>query len=232
MATSGSYLFDPTFANILDEAAERAGMDPATLSSRHLNSAKMSMALMFTEWVGRDGDALYRVTQDTEVVPVAATTFSPQTGTMDIIDMVVEYNASGVDSPMLRKSRQDYLTLTDKDDTGQPTYYYVDQSNLNAPLVYIWPVPDADCTFRFDCLRYMQTPGYLSETLDVQRPWLDACCAGLALRLAEKYKLDRVPLLEPKYEKAYGFARMSGGGRSEVILSGRSFGSRQRTIRR
>lgn len=232
MATSGSYLFDPTFANILDEAAERAGIDPSKLSERHINSAKMSMALMFGEWATRDGDALYRVTQDTETVLAAATTFSPQTGTMDLIDMVVEYNASGADMEMTRRSRQDYLKVADKDEDGQPKYYYVDQSNLNAPLVYIWPVPDAGCTFKFDCLRYMQTPGLLSETLDVQRPWLDACAAGLALRLAEKYNMARVSFLEPKYEKAYGIARMAGGGRSEVVLSGRSFGARGRTIRR
>jgi hypothetical protein len=224
MTTSGTFSFDPSFSQIMDEACERAGIDPSTISSRHINSAKMSLNLMFTEWVVRDGDALYRVDQDTETVVASTTYFTPQSGTMDLIDMVVDYNSEGSDIPMTRMSRQDYLELSDKDETGRPTMYYVDQSNLNAPRVYIWPVPDQSCTFTLDTLRYVETAGRLSETLDVHRPWLDACCAGLALRLAQKYQLNRVPLLQPAYEQAYDLARRAGGGKSQVVISGRGFG--------
>ena len=230
MATSGSLSFDPSFAQIMDEACERAGIDPGTISSRHINSAKMSLSLMFTEWVVRDGDALYRVDQDTESAAAGITYFTPQAGTMDLIDMVVDYNASGSDIRMSRMSRQDYLELTRKSQTGRPTMYYVDQSNLNAPRVYIWPVPDQACVFTFDTMRYMETAGRLSETLDVHRPWLDACCAGLALRLAQKYQINRVALLKPEYEQAYALARRMGGGKSQLIVSGRGFG-RSRTRR-
>lgn len=232
MTTSGITAFDPSFAELLDEACERAGIDTATISERHIKSAKMSLSLMFTEWVVRDGDALYRLAQDTETVLPSVGSFTPQAGTMDLIDMVVEYNASGVDQPMTRRSREDYLNLPDKDEEGQPKFYYVDQSSLNAPLVRVWPIPDSECVFTFDCLRYMQTPGLLSETLDVHRPWLEAVSAGLALRLAEKYNLTRVQFLAAKAENAYLLARRAGSGASEIVLSGRSFGARGRTVRR
>jgi hypothetical protein len=231
MTTSGVTSFDPSFAQMMDEACERAGIDPSTISARHINSAKMSLNLMFTEWVTRDGDALYRVDQDTETVAAATAYFTPQAGTMDLIDMVVEYNSSGSDRPMTRISRQQYLELADKDDDGMPAMYYVDQSNLNAPRVYIYPVPDQSCVFTFDTLRYMETAGRLSETLDVHRPWLDACCAGLALRLAQKFNLNRVSLLDPAYQQAYAIARNAGGGRSDVIIAGRGFGRHGRTRR-
>jgi hypothetical protein len=231
MTTSGVTSFDPSFAQMMDEACERAGIDPSTISARHINSAKMSLNLMFTEWVIRDGDALYRVDQDTETVVASTAYFTPQAGTMDLIDMVMTYGTTDADVPMTRVSRQTYLELADKDEEGQPANYYVDQSNLNAPRVYIYPIPDVSCVFTFDVLRYMETAGRLSETLDVHRPWLDACCAGLALRLAQKFNLNRVSLLEPAYQQAYAYARNAGGGRSSVIIAGRGFGRVGRTRR-
>lgn len=231
MTTSGSYTFDPTFANLLDEACERAGIDPASVTARHINSAKMSLSLMFTEWVIRDGDALYRIDEDAETVAASATYFALQAGSMDVVDLVLDYNSEGTDIPLARISRQDYLLLADKDQTGRPSMYYVDQSNLNAPRVYLWPVPDQECSFKVDVMRYVETAGRLSETLDVHRPWLDAVCAGLALRLAQKYKVERVALLEPLYEKAYAFARRAGSGNSQVTIIGRGFGRSTRTRR-
>lgn len=232
MTTSGSYAFNPTYAEILDEAFERAGVDPGTISQRHINSARMSVNLMLQEWAVRDGDMLFRLLQDTETVPAATASFTPVTGTFDIVDMVANYNSAGVDMPMTRMSREDYLNLADKDEQGQPKNYYVDQSTLNAPTVYIWPVPDASTVFTFDCLRYAETPGLLSETMDVHRLRLEALCAGLAFRLAAKYNLDRVALLKPLYDEAYAIARRAGSGSSRVVISGRGFGSAGRTVRR
>lgn len=232
MATSGSYTFDPTFAQVLDESFERAGIDPSTISHRHIASAKMSINLLFVEWTAKDADVLYRVSQDTETVVAASTYFSPPTGTFDIDGLVLDYNSAGTDIPLARMSREDYLMLPDKEATGRPTQYYVDQSNLNAPRIYIWPVPAESCAFIYDCLRYVQTPGLLGETMDVHRPWLDAMMAGLAYRLAMKYSLARVALLKPIYDEAYAIARRAGSGNSQVMISGRSFGAPGRTRRR
>lgn len=232
MSTSNSYSFDPTFAQVLDEAFERAGLDPATISERHILSAKMSINLLFTEWTVKDADVLYRVLPDTETVVATTTYFSPQTGTFDIDGLVVNYNSAGTDIRLSRMSREDYLELPDKTQTGRPTQYYVDQSNLNAPRVYLWPIPDATCVFTYDSLRYTQTPGLLGETMDVHRPWLEALMSGLALRLAEKYKFDRVGFLTPRYMGAYQDARRAGSGNSQVSISGRGFGSPGRTRRR
>jgi hypothetical protein len=231
MTTSGVTAFDPSFAQVLDESFERAGIDPSTISHRHIASAKLSINLLFTEWSVRDADVLYRVTQDTETVTSGTSSFTPQAGTYDVDTLVMEYASDGKDLPIARISREDYLMLSNKDQTGRPSQYYVDQSTLNAPRVVLWPVPAATCVFTFDCLRYVQTPGRLSETMDVHRPWLDAMMAGLALRLAKKYNLPRVAMLDTEYRDAYAFARRAGSGNSQVILSGRSFGHPGRTRR-
>lgn len=231
MTTSSSYSFDPNFASIFDEAAERAGLDPATLSSRHVRSAKMSLNLMFTEWAARDGDSAYRMDELTSTVTAGVNYFDPATGVFDITDMVVTYNSQTNDVPMVRIGRQEYLNIAHKTDAGQPNQYYVDQSTLNAPRVYLYPVPDATCVISYDCMRFNQTLRSLSETLDVNRLWLDAVAAGLALRLAEKYNQARVSYLEPKAEGAYRTARISSKGRADVMIGSYGFGSGMRRRR-
>lgn len=233
MTTSGSYAFDPSFAGLLDEACERAGIDPSTITHRHIASSKMSLNLMLTEWAVRDGDALYRVASDTESVSSGVDSFTLPNGAFDIIgdDMVMDYDASGSEMSLKRISRQDYLKVPDKTATGQPTGFYVDQSNLNAPRVVLTPVPDATCALRYDYMRLVQTVGALGETLDVQRLWLEAVASGLAARLSEKYNVPRLSHLLASAERAYTLARRAGSGGSQVTISARGFGS-VRTRRR
>lgn len=232
MATSGSFTYDPTFANIVDEAFEQAGIDPSTISQRHITSAKVSLNLMFTEWVARDGDVAYRVDNTTAAVAASETYFALTSGAVDIVDLVCDYASDNRDVPMTRMSRQDYLNIPNKDETGRPSMYYVDHSNLNAPRAYLWPVPDATCTMTYDYIRYIETAGALSETLDIQRPWMAAVASGLALRLARKFNLTRVPMLESVAEREYMIARRAGSGNSQVIIATRAFGAGGRMRRR
>lgn len=231
MTTSGSFTFDPSFAALLDEAAERAGMDPSTLTHRHISSAKMSLNLMLTQWAVTDGDALYRVAQGTTTLVASDDTFSLATGATDVLDLVMAYNSVTYDSPLRRISRQDYLSIADKTSTGRPSVFYVDQSALNAPVVTVWPVPDQSCTIKYDYMRTVQTVAALGDTFDVQRLWLEAVAAGLAERLAAKFNVDRLPILIPQSREAYMLARRAGSGNSQVIIQTRGFGS-ARTRRR
>ena len=316
MATSGNLAFDPTFASILDEASERAGIDPATLTQKHVSSAKASLNYMFNEWQIRDADPLYRITQGTQYAVAGTSRYTMPTGAYDVLDMVFDpvlgndhvaadgvstaasalftspgygsdltltdytagtliihsgadagyYTISGTpvdnagtleitltvnltaaasslsfsmvqaqtvfsDQPLNRISRQQYLDISDKQDTGDPQHFYVDMSTLNAPTIVVWPVPERVVKLTFDYMRYIETVGTLSETLDVHRPWLEACVTGLALRLAEKYNLERVPYLAPKAENAYRVARRAFSGNSKVIIHSIGFGRSNRTRR-
>lgn len=232
MTTSGSFAFDPSFANIMDEAFELAGVDPSSISQRHITSAKLSLNLMFNEWVARDGDALYRVGNATASVAAAETYFALASGAMDIVDAVCNYNSEGKDIPLTRMSRQDYLELPTKTQTGRPSQFYVDQSNLNAPRAYLWPVPDQACSITYDYMRYVETAGDLSETLDIHRPWMAAVANGLALRLARKFNMARVAMLEAVAEQSYLIARRAGSGNSQIVIGTRAFGSGGRMRRR
>ena len=228
MTTSGSYVFDPSFSAILDESAERAGMDPATLSSRHIQSAKMSLNLLLTHWAAEDGDAAFRIDRLSATVLSGVSYFDPSSGVFDLVDVVIAYNGATTDAPMNRIGQQDYLNIADKTASGQPTLFYVDQGTPNAPRVYLWPVPDADCVFTYDAMRHSQTVQSLANTLDTGRLWMDAICAGVALRLAEKYNTARVPMLMSQASTSYASARKGSKGRVGIRVAGRGFGSSMR----
>lgn len=234
MTTSGTTAFDPTFASLVDEAFERAGIDPSIITHRHIASAKMSMNLMLTEWAAKDGDALFRVAQATQTVSPPTSSFALPSGAVDINgdDVVMTYSGGSSEASLPRSSRQDYLNIADKTATGRPTLFYVDHATLNTPTVVLWPVPDATCVLRYDYMRRSQTVNGLSETIDVQVLWLDAVAAGLAARLAAKYNVDRLPILIPLASEAYKTARRAGSGNTKVTISGRGYGSGLRTRRR
>lgn len=232
MTTSSSYTFDPSVASLMDEAFERAGVDPQTLTHRHIISAKMSLNLMFTEWAAEDTDALYRDANSTATVSSGTNYFNLTSGAIDVLDLVMKYNGGTTDISLARSSRQDYLLLANKTQTGQPSQYYVDVSTLNTPKVVLWPVPDATCNFTYDYMRFVQTVTSLGETTDMQRLWLEAVAAGWASRLAQKYNVARVPLLMPIADRAYRIARRAGSGNSRVVITGRGFGASGRMRRR
>ena len=59
MTTSGLDSWLPTIGEILDEALEYAGIDPATANARHLKSALRSMNQVYM-WLENDREALFR----------------------------------------------------------------------------------------------------------------------------------------------------------------------------
>lgn len=238
MTTSGSYTFGPTVGGILDEAAEQAGIDPASINERHISSAKMSLNLMFTEWAARDGDAIYRVATGNSTItpngpPSTLNSFVLPTGAIDITsnDLNMNYNSATQVEPITRISRQAYLNIPTKTNTGKPTTFYVDRATLNTPTVYLYPIPDQVTVFYFDYMRFVQTVLTLGENPDIETLWIAAAVQGLAARLALKFNPDKYALLAGLAEASYRTARRAGSGNTALIIKGRGFGSSSRTMR-
>jgi hypothetical protein len=226
VTTSASYAFDPTAASTLDEISERAGIDPATLTHRHITSIMQSINYAIRELEMADLSSFAR--QDNESTTVSTATLSPASGTIDILRMTVVENS--VDIPISRMSRDDYFNMANKTQTGTPSMYWVNYESLS-PVVTFWPVPDTTYTVKYDRLRYTQSVTALSETLDLQKYWIDAMVYGAAMRTAEKYSVERVPLLKGRFLEMCEKAKQTKIGRGPIIMSVRSFGT-SRTRRR
>ena len=126
MTTSGTYIFNPDLAEMVDEAMERARIDPAKITSRHILSARRSMRFMLADWATKDYHD-FRIRQDTmtmvqsQAAYVAGTDFDLDAGGVNIIDIIdVALRRNGVDTPVTFMPRSEFLDIPEKDTEGRP----------------------------------------------------------------------------------------------------------------
>lgn len=220
MTTSGTYSFNPTIQEIIDESYERIGIDPATLTGRHLKSARFSMNVMFSEWGAKEIHQ-WTLEQKTQTLTISDPTYDLDTRTYDVFDMVLR--RSGVDTPMVPMSRDDYLMIPNKTTTGRPDRYFVDRS-LTTPTLTLYLVPEnsTDQIIYYQ-LRRLQDVTAGSETPDVRIEWIEATISGLSAKLAEKFAKDMEAAMLQKAGMALNVAMIAGRDRSPTVIRPRSF---------
>lgn len=188
MATSGTFLFNPDLADIVDEAFERCRVDPAHLTVRHILSARRSMRFMLVDWATDDY-------QDYRIQQLSFTTVASQqvyTGPTDvptnIIDIMgVVLRRSGVDTPVEFMSRHEWLNIPEKSIEGRPDRVFVDKQRDGIDLTF-WTVPENSTdVIVFDAVLKFEDSDTAADNADISYYMLDAFAAGLAARLAAKY---------------------------------------------
>jgi hypothetical protein len=206
MTTSGTYIFNPDLAELVDEAMERARIDPAKVSVRHVLSARRSMRFMLADWATKDYHDFRIQRQNFTLVQsqaayVAGTDFDIPTAVIDIIDVVLRRN--GVDTPVEFMSRQELLNIPEKDTEGRPDRVFIDKGRDGITMT-LWTVPENSTDeLHFDAVVKFEDSDTAADTADIPYQMYDAFAAGLAFRLAEKYS-------PPELEQAlFGKAEMA-----------------------
>lgn len=204
MASSSTFSFSLTIAEIIDEAFERCLIDPADLVWRHVVSATRSMDLLFVDWAN-EGFHQWVITQTSQTLTEGDYEYDMPSGAIDVVSMVIR--RSGIDTPMLRISRDDYLMLPDKDNEGMPDRYFIDRER-DTPNIIIWSAPENSTDqIIYYYMRRMHDAGAITNTPDAPYRWLEAICAGLAAKLALKFAPSRlkdlIQLAEIAFDKAW-----------------------------
>jgi hypothetical protein len=226
MSTSGVYQFNPTIADLVVEAGERAGIRPAAFGAEHLVSARNSMNYLTLEIATQDGDRVYAIDQETQALADGTASYALASGSIDILDERVMIVASGetAQTPLSRISQEDYLMIPDKTTEGQPSQFYVDHSVVNTPSIVLWPVPDGVYTLTYQRMRFIQDAVALSDTADVRRIWLNTLVDGLSKLLAQKFNLERYEICAKAYDRSLAIAKMESRARSPIVIEARGFG--------
>lgn len=199
MATSGTYIWNPDLAEIVDEAFERCRVDPALITARHIQSARRSMRFMLSDWATDDFHD-FRIqrlnfTVDHDGTSGTASYTDPDVPAQVIDILNVAIRRDGVDTPVTFMSRSEYLDIPEKTTEGRPDRIFVDKQ-IGGITVTLWPVPEnATDVIYFDAVRRFADSDTASDTQDIPYYMQDAFAYGLAARLAEKYA---PPDLEPK----------------------------------
>lgn len=92
-----------------------------------------------------------------------------------------------VDVPIIRISRTDYFTLSDKDTEGTIVNFYYDPQLTNS-VIYVWPTADSNFANNFTLKLLIKKPfddmDSASDEFEFPQEWYEAIVYGLAVRLA------------------------------------------------
>jgi hypothetical protein len=200
MTTSGTYDFNLTVSEIIEEAFENCGLEART--GNDLQTAARSLNLLLQEWSNR---GLHLWTVQSLTIPMVAnqSVYNLPASSVDILEAVLRRN--GIDLRMDRVSRADYMHTPDKAISGRPHRFLVTRAAI--PTVTLWPVPDnpAD-TMVLTVMRRVQDVGVYSNTPDVVSRFLPALIAGLTFKIAIKRAPERAEAMAALYQTALTFA--------------------------
>ena len=212
MTTSGTSTFNLDFAEIAEEAFERAGLE--LRSGYDMKSARRSLNLLCAEWANL-GLNLWTVASGSIVLTPGQAVYTSADGVpsemVDLIEHVIRTNTSGqnTDITMNRISVSDYANIPTKNVQGRPLQIYVNRQI--SPTLTVWPVPDSSTTYTlvYWYLRRIQDTGAsAANTADIPYRFLPALIAGLAYYIALKNPeaADRIQMLKGFYEEQFQLA--------------------------
>lgn len=228
MATSGTYIFNPDLAEMVDEALERCRIDPAKITSRHILSARRSMRFMLADWATRDYHN-FRIQRQSfalvqsQSVYIAGTDFdneAPATNGQAILDILhVVLRRNGVDTPVVLMSRDELINIPDKDIEGRPDRVFIDKGRDGITLTF-WTVPENSTDeIHYDAVLKFEDSDTAADNSDIPYYMYDAFAYGLSFRLAEKFSVpDLEAALYQKSENAFRSGSNAARERGDVRI--------------
>jgi hypothetical protein len=200
MATSGSQDFKLDVAELIEEAYELIGLEMRT--GYDARKARRSLNIMFQDWTNR-GINLWKVVQVSQTMTSGTANYAMNAYDIDVLEAVVRRN--GIDYSLDRITREDYLNLPNKAQTGRPTQLYVERTAT--PSFYVWPTPenstDVVITYR---VQRIQDADTLTNDVDVPSRFIPAMVSGLAYYMALKNAPDRAQGMKMIYEEDFARA--------------------------
>jgi len=209
MATSGTTAFNMDFAEIAEEAWERAGREMR--SGFDLRTARRSMNLLTLEWQNR-GINLWTIDEGTVSLVAGTSQYTLPADTIDLLEQAIRTDSGNTtkqsDLNMSRISMSTYSSIPNKLTRGRPIQVWIERL-ITAPRINIWPVPDSgDYIFVYWRMRRIEDAGNGVETADMNYRFLPSLVSGLAYGIAMKEPelAPRLQMLKAEYEAQFDLA--------------------------
>ena len=200
MATSGTYTFNLSVDELIEDAYERIGM--TSVSGYDLRTARRSLNLLLTEWVNED-ITLWTMEQRTIALTPGQATYTLNAYDVDVLEVALR--TSGADTILTRTSWAESMYVPDKDQAGRPNQYLFDRQVT--PQITLWPVPDnATQSLIISVFTFIEDVGSYGNEMATPRRFLPAMIAGLAMKLAEKKNPARWQEKKLQYDEALSLA--------------------------
>lgn len=216
MATSGISNFDPTFDDLLQDAAAMVGGGP--LLADELISARRGLDYLLTDLQNKNV-LLHKI--ETTIVPVSTSVSSLAFGA-DISDVLVaSIRTSSTDIIIDRDGYERWAEIPTKSQSGRPTRYWWDRRR-SGNVMNFWPVPDQTYTVVLTIQKNAEDTIRAFDNIDVPRRFLPAIIYGLAywigLRRGTRVDANRLTLLRLEYDRAVKDAMREDRERGKVLI--------------
>ena len=213
MPTSSSTDFELNVAEYIEEAFERCGLEVRT--GYDLQTAKRSLNILLADWANR-GLNQWTIVQRTQTLTANDVDYDLATDVIDILNAVVR--RSSVDYTMTRISRDQYLNLPNKAQTGRPSQYFLDRQIT--PTLKLWAAPENSTdVIYYDALTRIQDADTQVNTMEIPFRFYPCLTAGLAYYIAMKKAPDRIQLLKTVYEEEFERAMGEDRDRSSFTVN-------------
>ena len=216
MATSGVSNFDPTFDDILQDAAAMVGGGPVLADE--LISARRGLDYLLTDLQNKNV-LLHKI--ETTTIPVSASVSSLSFGPSISDVLVASIRTSSTDIIIERDGYERWAEIPTKSQTGRPTRYWWDRRR-DSNTMNFWPLPDQTYTVVLTIQKNAENTLRAFDNIDVPRRFLPAVTYGLAywigLRRGTRVDSGRLTLLRAEYERAVRDAMREDRERGKVLL--------------
>lgn len=118
-----------------------------------------------------------------------------------ILDSPRLRNRSGIDRPMFKVGRNEYMQMPNKTTAATPTMIYPDIQRDSA-VIYVWPTPnDVSERIKLTYVRPIQDFDASGDNPDLPQEWLDAVTKNLGVAIAPAYGIS-LAKKNPEYLQA------------------------------
>jgi len=180
------------------------------------------MAITIPSGTFTSGETLTGGTSAATTTLSAAVDLTTVQKTIDILSAVITRDST--DYAITRLSRDDYLGVPNKAQTGRPSQFFLDRQIT--PVLKVWPTPENNTDIiKFDRLVRMDDADDYTNTMQIPFRFYPCLAAGLAYYLAIKRAPDRIPLLKSIYDEEFNRAMEEDRDRASLTITpGLSYG--------
>ena len=196
MATSGVAAFDPTFDDLLQDAAGMVGGGP--ILADELISARRGLDYLLTS-IQNKNVLLHKV--ETTTVAVSTATVSLGSSISDVLVASCRFNDTNIS--MARDGYERWAEISNKTTEGRPTRYWWDRRR-NGNILNLWPIPDQEYDIVLTIQKNAEDTLRAFDNIDVPRRFLPAVLYGLAYWIGmrrSKVPDTRLNMLKLEYER-------------------------------
>ena len=196
MATSGVAAFDPTFDDLLQDAAGMVGGGP--ILADELISARRGLDYLLTS-IQNKNVLLHKVETTTVAVSTASVSLSPSIS--DVLVASCRFNDTNIS--MTRDGYERWAEISNKTTEGRPTRYWWDRRR-DGNILNLWPIPDQQYDIVLTIQKNAEDTLRAFDNIDVPRRFLPAVLYGLAYWIGmrrSKVPETRLNMLKLEYER-------------------------------